>query len=314
MRRQALAVAASLVLLAMGSVPALAGTYVVDQSQTNIGTSIGGTDWIFAQTFTAGMYGQVESVDLYMYGHPSTVEVSLQGVTGNPPVPDGTILGEKVLGVNALDAAWVRFNFSNLPVVNPGQTYSIFVFATLSTNAFYGSVADLYPGGQALEYRDSAWAPISVRLPGVLSDWAFRTNVDPIPVPTPPARLVPTLAPTSPATIVATAAPKLVPTPVQTPAATVGRTLTATGAPSISATIVAPSSVAAGAASGSPVATSSAVPAGSGASSGSGASGSTGSSGPGDLMLPILGAAIVLLAAGAGGYWFLFIRPSPTAG
>jgi hypothetical protein len=120
MRRHALAFVASLALLAMAVGPALAGTYVVDQSQTNIGTSIGGTDWIFAQTFTAGMYGQVESVDLYVYGHPSTVTVSLQGVTGKPPVPDGTILGEKVLGVDNLQASWVRFNFSNLPVVNLG--------------------------------------------------------------------------------------------------------------------------------------------------------------------------------------------------
>jgi hypothetical protein len=306
MRRHALAVIASLALLAMGTGWALAGTYVIDQSQTNIGTSIGGTDWIFAQTFTAAMHGQVESVDLYMYGHPSTVTVSLQGVTGKPPVPDGTILGEKVLGVDNLDATWVRFNFSNLPVVHSGQMYSIFIFATLNVNAFYGSVADLYPGGQALEYRAGAWAPVSVRLPGVLSDWAFRTNVDPITVPTPPARLVPTLAPTSHVTIAPTLAP--------TPRATIALTPALTAAPATSAVTAAPSSIAAVAPTPAAVSTSSAVPVGSGSSAGSGGSGSTGASGSGDLMVPILAAALVLLAAGVGGFWFLFIRPSPPAG
>jgi hypothetical protein len=300
MRRHVLALAASLALLAIGARPALAGTYVVDQSQTNIGTSIGGTDWIFAQTFTAGMYGQVESVDLYLYGHPSTVTVSLQGVSGKPPVPNGTILGQKVLGVNNLGPTWVRFNFSNLPVVHPGQMYSIFIFATLNVNAFYGSVADLYPGGQALEYRAGAWAPVSVRLPGVLSDWAFRTNVDPLAVPTPPARLAPTPR--------ATLAPTLVPTPRATPSPTPVPSAAPTAA------TVAPSSIAAVAPTATAVSTSSAGPVISGANAGSGGSGSAGSSGPGDMLVPILAAALVLLAAGVGGFWFLFIRPSPPAG
>lgn len=295
MKRHILALVTSLAVLALSTGSALAGTYVVDQSQTNVGTSIGGSDWIFAQTFTAGLYGQVESVDLYLFGQPATVTVSLQGVTGNPPVPDGTILGEKVVGVNSMDTGWVRFNFSSYPVVNPGQMYSIFIYAIGSTNAFYGSVADLYPGGQALEYRNSAWAPISVRLPGVLSDWAFRTNVDPILVPTPPARLVATPGPTS--------APALTSPPTTIPA------------PTTAATVV-PSTVAV-AATATALSNSPSAPLGSGTnpgSGGSGSSGSSGSGGPNDLMLPILGVAVVLLGAGAGGLWFLFMRPSPPAG
>jgi hypothetical protein len=294
MKRRALALVTSLALAALIPGSTIAGTYVVDQSQTNTGTSIGGTSPIFAQTFTAGLYGQLESVDLYLYGRPATVAVSLQGVTGKVPVPDGTILGEKVVGVDNLDAGWVRFNFSNYPVVTPGQTYALFIYITGSTNALYGSVADLYPGGQALEYRDSAWSPISVRLPGVLSDWAFRTNVDPIPTPTPPGRLAPTPARTrapiatrTPAPTLAPATPTTVPTPGVTPTPTT-------------------------AAAASPAATDGAAPSlapGSAANTGSG-----GSSGSGNLTFPIVGAAIVALVAGAGGLWFLVLRPTPPVG
>jgi hypothetical protein len=305
MKRRALALVASLALLALTSGPTLAGTYVVDQSQTNIGTSIGGTSPVFAQTFTAGIYGQLESVDLHMDGR-STVAVSLQGVTGNPPAPDGTILGEKVLGVNNPGDVWVRFNFSTYPIVTPGQMYAIFIYPTGSLSALYGSVADLYPGGQALEFRDGAWAPISVRLPGVLSDWAFATNVDPIPVPTPPGRLVATPVPTHApaATLAPAAAPTPTATPTPTPTPTPSATLAPTIVPSASPTATA-------------VSTSSAAPVGSGANSGSGGvsgPGSSGSSGSPDLTLPIAGAALAVLLAGAGGFWFLFMRPGTPAG
>lgn len=295
MKRSALALLTSLALLALTTGSALAGTFVVDQSQTNTSGSIGGTSPVFAQTFTAGIYGQLESVDLYMDG-TSTVAVSLQGVSGSPPAPDGTILGEKVLGVNNMDAGWVRFNFSNYPIVTPGQMYSIFIYPSGSLDAFKGSPADLYPGGQALEFRDGAWAPISVRLPGVMSDWAFKTNVDPIPVPTPPGRLAPTPAPTR--------APAATPAPTAAPASTATATPGATLAP----TVVAASPTA------TEVSTSSAAPLGSGADPGSGGlagPGAGGSSGSTDLTLPIVGGAIIVLAAGAGGLWLLVIRPVP---
>ena len=301
MKRRALALVASLALVALTSGSALAGTYVVDQSQTNTGTSIGGTSPIFAQTFTAGVHGQLESVDLYIYGHPSTVAVSLQGVSGTPPAPNGVILGEKVLGVNNLEAGWVRFNFASYPIVTPGQMYALFIYITGSNNALYGSVADLYHGGQALEYRNSAWAPISVRLPGVLSDWAFATNVDPIPVPTPPAKVVPrvpaTPAPTAPP------APTATPTPVATPTPTPGASLAST-------TVPAASPAATEVSSSSPIPVGSGANAGSGGVSGPGSSGSGGLSG---LILPIAGALLVVLVAGAGGLWFVFLRPGTPA-
>lgn len=295
MKRRALALVTSLALVALTSGSALAGTYVVDQSQTNTGTSIGGSSPIFAQTFTAGVYGQLESVDLYMHGQPSTVAVSLQGVSGTPLAPNGVILGEKVLGVNNMGAGWVRFNFSSYPIVTPGRMYAIFIYITGSNNALYGSVADLYPGGQALEYRNSAWAPISLRLPGVLSDWAFATNVDPIPSPTPPAKVAP------PATI--TPAPTATPTPTAPPTPTPGATLAPTTVPAASPAATEVSTASAAAAG-------SAANAGSGGVSGPGSGGSGGSSG---LMLPFAGALLVVLVAGAGGLWFVFLRPGTPA-
>jgi hypothetical protein len=271
-------------LLLVGLVPgsALASTFTVDQSQTDISQSVGIASPILAQTFTAGLAGQMESVDLYLYGGPSTVTVSLQGVTGSPPVPDGNILGQKVLGVNG-GPSWVRFGFSTNPVVIPGHVYSIFIYLTGSLNAVYGSSTSTYSHGRALWFTGGSWQTL------VIADFAFKTNVDAVaPTPTPTPTRAPTPRPTTAPvathapTPIATGTPTSTPAPIATAAAS--EIAVAGVTPDVASS--SSGSTAGGGTDGSGTALNSpgATPGGSGDSSGS--------------LLPLFGGIAALLAVG----------------
>jgi hypothetical protein len=211
MKRRAFALCTSLVLLGLVPSGALGSTFTVDQKQTNTDLAMGDA-YLHAQTFTAGRYGPLESVDLYLSGSSGTMTVSLQGVTGNPPVPDGTILAQKVLGVPNAAPAWIRFDFTSAPIVIPGHVYSLFLFPIHV--GLHGSAANLYPRGQSLIFYNGAWAPGPTVFTGSPADYAFKTNVGlaaPTPTPTRRPTPVPTHAPTL--------APTHAPAPASTPAA-----------------------------------------------------------------------------------------------
>jgi hypothetical protein len=290
MKRRAFGLLASLLLVGLLPGQALASTFTVDQSQTNVSASIGAASPIFAQTFTAGLAGPMESVDLYLYGGPSTVTVSLQGVAGSPAAPDGHILGQKVLGVNG-GPGWVRFAFSTNPVVVPGQAYSLFIYLTGSLNAIYGSATSSYSRGQALWFLSGSWQPLSV------ADFAFKTNVDAVaPTPTP----TPTRAPT----------PRPTAAPAATPASTPTATVVTTSPPSPVVT-AAPSEIAVAGVTLNPTASGSSSTDGSGgtgATSNSPGSTAGGSSDSGGSMLPIFGGIAALLAVALVAILFLMRR------
>jgi hypothetical protein len=286
MKRRVLAVCASLLLLSMVPGGALASTFTVDQSETTADASMGDA-YLHAQTFTAGMYGPLVSVDLYLSGTSGTMTVSLQGVTGNPPAPDGTILGQKVLGVTAGSPAWTRFDFSAAPIVIPGHMYALFMFPIHV--GIYGSLADTYAGGQSLMFYNGAWAPGPTVFHGSAADYDFKTNVGPAaatPTPTPAPTHVPTLAPTH------TAAP--------------AATTAASTAPSVSVSASASASVSALASAPSVSPSAAAAPTSSASSSITADPQSGGSSG-----FPIgiaVGGLLVLIAIGAGLVFLLWRR------
>jgi len=124
MKRSAIALLTSLLLLA-GLAPglALASTYTVDQTQAVV-DDFDQNSAIDAQTFTAGMYGPLDSVDLYLGVDVSSVSVSVtvQGTTGNPAIPDGTVLASKVVGVAFTSGAWIRFDFATPAVLIPATS------------------------------------------------------------------------------------------------------------------------------------------------------------------------------------------------
>ena len=281
MKRRALALSFSLLLLAAVPGASLASTFTVDQAQTGIDSTIGGSSPIYAQTFTAGLYGPLESVDIYMYGHPSTVAVSLQGVTGSPAVPDGTIMASKTLGVNGASAEWVRFDFATNPIVVPGHKYALFIYLTGSLNVMYGSAANSYAGGQALMFYSGAWHNLQSLFPTTPADFAFKTNVG-LAAPTPTPVRAPTPTPT----------PTLAPTPTPAPA-------TASASASVAAPDATPTGTTVAAVAGSTADPADpAAPAAPGSSSG----------GAGNPPIAILIGGLLLLILLGGGLFFLLKR------
>ena len=272
MKRAVLALVSSLLLL-LGPVPgwAAANTSTLDQSSTGADTFISGS-YLWAQTFTAGRYGTLDYVDLYLSATSATVTVSLQGTTGNPPVPDGVIHGQKVRGLTTTGVQWVEFDFFSNYVVIPGHVYSLFVFPT-DRATLYGSSTSDYAGGQALVFHGGTWSPDASYFTGSPADFGFRTYTG-----LAPATPTPTLAPTH------------TPAPTATPASA-SASAPATAA-SASSTEVASA------------ATPTAAVAGVTSDLGSG----SGSGGSGGLPAPLIAALILVPILVAGGVAFLLMQ------
>ena len=109
-----------LVLVSIVSVFAFAATLIIDQQQPVIDLNVGAmaigdfTHQLVAQTFTAGVTGQLRQVDLPIACDSGQLIVELQGVTASGE-PNGQVLSRKVVRA------------TNLPSVNPPVLRS-FVF------------------------------------------------------------------------------------------------------------------------------------------------------------------------------------------
>jgi hypothetical protein len=315
MKRRVIALLSSLALLTLSPGLAVAGTSTPDQSNLNFDHLVNGS-YIDAQTFTAGMAGSLQSVDLYLSPDPhGSVYLTVQGTTGSPAVPDGTILASDTLNIPAsLSGGWFRFWLSATPTMISGHVYAI-VFGPTDLVDFWGVKLDSYSRGRALIFSGGAWiSPFSMF---EVSDFAFQTNVVPAPAPTPTPTHTPTPAPTHRATPAPTHAPTHRPTATPTPAIaltptpTLTATSTATGTPtstptpaavaaaSPTAVVTAEPAVLVAGVTGAPGATATPDPAaGSGSSSG----------GSNDSTMPILAGGIVLLVVLLGGLGFLLMR------
>jgi hypothetical protein len=184
-------VACAACLLAPGL--ALAGT--LDQQQTSTGGAAFsiGTNQTVAQTFTAGITGTIDEVDLHL-GYsvsaptaPLTVEI--RSASGG--VPTNTVLASSSIPASSAPAssAFVPVAFASQASVAAGTQYAI--VASSATPAITNNYewtdapsANPYPGGTALYAPpgSSAWANDTT------ADVAFKTYVVPSPpVPTPAA-------------------------------------------------------------------------------------------------------------------------------
>jgi hypothetical protein len=234
MKRRALALLASLALLSLSPGLAFAGTATADQSNLLFDHLIK-TSNIDAQTFTAGITGTLESVELYFIPTPhGSVYVTIQGTTGSTPVPNNTVLASKSVAVPASSpGAWFRIYFPVTPAVTAGDSYAI-VFSPTDNVSVYGVKNDVYSRGRGLAFSGGSWVlPANLPSPVDIRDFAFRTYVVRAAVPThaPTARPVVTPAPTaSPVVTAAPTAPPATPTPTAVEAAT--PTAAATDSPS----------------------------------------------------------------------------------
>ena len=147
-----------------------------------------GTAGQIAQTFTAGMTGNLTGIQLYMQGS-GTITASIEPTSGG--LPTGAVLTSFSASWNGI--GWVDFPFA-VPVIS-GTKYAI-VFNTGANGAAEGS-ADTYSGGQAL-IVNGTWKTMQDGNPtSVLFDFAFQTFVD-VPVVAPPQTAPPTNTDSSP--------------------------------------------------------------------------------------------------------------------
>jgi hypothetical protein len=164
--------------LAPGTV--LAGT--LDQQQTDFSGGTGTIDSseTSAQTFTAGLSGGIDQVDLHLEssGVPTTaVNVEIRDVSGgNPGV---TVLAGQSVPAASIPAAgsWVTVNFATPALVTAGGQYAIVAYsspASVTQHYFWGYGPNSYAGG-SFAYTSSSpptgpWIPTTV-------DLAFKTYV-----------------------------------------------------------------------------------------------------------------------------------------
>jgi hypothetical protein len=187
----------TLILLAFG--PMLQAA-ILDQSQEEHGGAwlVICDEWDIAQTFTAGLSGQLESIDLYLENDlpfqntlplfPTTVSI-VDTIGG---VPSGSVLGtvyaqNLIEGFNSID-----FLDESVLLAADSQ-YGIVLFND-DTERYSGSstqwsaTGDVYPGGALWSYYGGEWlqtvTPPGGSLPDETfydKDAAFRTYIVPEP-------------------------------------------------------------------------------------------------------------------------------------
>ena len=174
MRFRLASLLAGAAVLALSAGGVLAGSDTKDQHQdTDVATSWDAGDNATAQTFTAGMSGQLDRISLY--GRPGdwhTISVELRD--GGP---SGTLLGTAA-DIAPANGAWFDAAFSPTVHVDSGEVYAI-VFGGSSFVYVGGTCTTPYAGGAAFVYRANTWQliPAASGIDSCITDLAFRTWV-----------------------------------------------------------------------------------------------------------------------------------------
>jgi hypothetical protein len=183
-------IAGMLVSLGVAAGPAAAaGT--LDQHQTNFDTQrgLGGTT-LAAQTFAAGITGQLDQVDLKLsvVGSPAdlTVEITTTTAAGHPT---STVLGTATVSAGSIPTTPTTVS---VPLTAPsvaGTQYAIVLSSPTVGWQFYSMSTGPYSAGSAYLSTDSGatWTPIGHQISGgpfVSEDFFFNTYVVPSATPT----------------------------------------------------------------------------------------------------------------------------------
>jgi len=181
------AVAAVAALIPAAS--ASAGT--LDQQQTLLtfgGLQVDSTN-SKAQTFTAGLTGQLDQVDLALSGLSLTTPLTVQIRDGSATAPGATVLGSASVPTSAVtgSASFVPATFTSPASVTAGTQYSIVALTSDSSSWFWhagGPVTDSpYVGGRLYGSSDGPPAMGTWTEGNPQADFAFKTYVVPSPPP-----------------------------------------------------------------------------------------------------------------------------------
>ena len=201
-----LCLAASLVatFLLAATAPAFAGT--LDQQQTDHNSSVGlyvGQNP--AQTFTAGITGVLDQVDLHLCckdGSPvEPLTVEIRNTSGGEPgtsVLASTSIPMSALANDPLDGEWVPATFDTPAAVMAGTQYALVAYTAHLINDCCAwntqTATNPYSGGQ--QFISTPPPPGEDWLAFSTNDLEFKTYVGPPPVPSTPST-PPTTAPTT---------------------------------------------------------------------------------------------------------------------
>ena len=183
----AVAAAAALIPAAGAS----AGT--LDQQQT-LGTFGGlqvNSTASKAQTFTAGLTGELDQVDLALSVTTVTTPLTVQIRDGSATAPGATVLASASVPTSAVtgSASFVPATFTSTASVTAGTQYSIVALTNDSSSWFWyagGPVTDSpYVGGRFYGSSDGPPAMGTWTQGNPQADFAFKTYVAPPPPPPP---------------------------------------------------------------------------------------------------------------------------------
>jgi hypothetical protein len=183
------AVAAAAALIPAAS--ASAGTLDQQQTISNFGGLQVDSTHSKAQTFTAGLTGQLDQVDLALSGLSLTTPLTVQIRDGSATAPGATVLASASVPTSAVmgSESFVPVTFTSPAPVTAGTQYSIVALTSDSSNWFWytGQAApdSAYVGGKfyGSPTGPPASGPWSEGNP--LADFEFKNYVAPPPPPPP---------------------------------------------------------------------------------------------------------------------------------
>lgn len=192
----AVAAAAALIPAAGAS----AGTLDQQQTISNFGGLQVDSTHSKAQTFTAGLTGQLDQVDLAISGAGSpTTPLTVQIRDGSATAPGTAVLATASVPTSAVtgNESWVPITFNSPASVTAGTQYSIVALTDSVASWFWyagqGATPDsAYVGGR-LYFSPDGPPAMGTWSGGSPADFEFKTYVAP---PTPPVVQPPTTAPT----------------------------------------------------------------------------------------------------------------------
>ncbi len=169
---------------------ASAGTLDQQQTISNFGGLQVNSTNSKAQTFIAGLTGQLDQVDLAISGMSVTTPLTVQIRDGSATAPGATVLASALVPTSAVTSSesFVPITFASPASVTAGTQYSIVAFNDSDGWFWYSGqlpITSAYPGGSLYGSSNGppATGPWSAGNPD--ADFEFKTYVAPPPPPPP---------------------------------------------------------------------------------------------------------------------------------
>jgi hypothetical protein len=184
-------VAASATCLAIPGA-ALAGTLDQQQTLSNFGGLQASSHNSKAQTFTAGLTGQLDQVDLAISNMSATTPLTVQIRDGSATAPGDTVLASASVPTSAVPSSesFIPITFASPASVTAGTQYSIVAFNGSTGWFWYAGKTDTasaYEGGRLYSSPDDVSPGGGPWFEGnTMADFEFKTYVAPPPPPPPP--------------------------------------------------------------------------------------------------------------------------------